>query len=115
LWDPVQDNKKSREISTSNFYPSERKELTTCVILTNGQRNETSSVSKCACLAASDVVHTVKRIRGSVAFLQAEVCGLLNMSPGEFMCLGVNAEYYLCFYGMLFIPLCIDLGHHQGL
>ena len=46
-------------------------------------------------------------------FLQGEVCSLLNMSPGEFMCLGVNAEYYLCFIAMLFIPLYIDVGHHQ--
>ena len=49
----------SRDVSTSNFHPSKCKEVTACVILTNGQRNESSSVSKCACLAAGDVVHTV--------------------------------------------------------
>jgi len=36
------------------------------------------------------------------------------MSPGEFMCLGGKAEFYLCFIAMLFIPLCIDVGHPQG-
>jgi len=100
-----------REVSTSKFYPSECKEVTACVILTNGPRNETSSINKCACLAASDV--HCQRIGRSATFPQAEVCSLLNMSPGEFMSLGVNAEYYLCFIAMLFIPLCIDQGHHQ--